>query len=73
MHQFVRDRYNEDAVGHLVVLEQGVDANERVAVIQRKPNQPKPPLPRVAIRDADLVHAWYIREVALPDAIERGR
>jgi hypothetical protein len=61
---------NQHAFWHRAVPEQGIDANERKLIVQRQANQSQALFPGMAVAYLHPVHAWYIREVPLPDAIE---
>jgi len=67
---FMSDGCNQHAFWHVAVLEQGIDANERELIVQRQANQSQALFPGMAIGYLHFVHAWYVREVPLPDAIE---
>src|SRR5690349_7878724 len=70
MRQLMGDGDRQDAIRHLLQLQQRINADKRFCAIERQPDQPQSPLPRLAIRNAYRVDARNIRKILLPDRIK---
>src|SRR5579883_161754 len=71
--QLVGNCRDQDILGHLWQLQQRVDADEGDGGVQREANEPQATLPGIAILNLDMVHAWRIAKIVLPDLVEVER